>query len=73
MKGFYAGEAALTEKQGFGKGEAYYICGRTGSDMLSVLYGEMIETLHIEKALDCALPHGVTAHIRHGERRISFL
>ena len=41
---------------------------RTGSDMLSVLYGEMIETLHIEKALDCALPHGVTAHIRHGEK-----
>lgn len=36
--------------------------------MLSVLYGEMIETLHIEKALDCALPHGVTAHIRHGEK-----
>ena len=52
----------------FGKGEAYYIAARTGSDMLSVLYGEMIETLHIEKALDCALPHGVTAHIRHGEK-----
>ena len=64
---FYAGEAALTKNK-FGKGEAYYIAARTGSDMLSVLYGEMIETLHIEKALDCALPHGVTAHIRHGEK-----
>ena len=66
-KDFYAGEAALTKNK-FGKGEAYYIAARTGSDMLSVLYGEMIETLHIEKALDCALPHGVTAHIRHGEK-----
>ena len=66
-KDFYAGEAALTKNK-FGKGEAYYIAARTGSDMLSVLYGEMIEALHIEKALDCALPHGVTAHIRHGEK-----
>ncbi|MDA6987243.1 beta-galactosidase trimerization domain-containing protein, partial [Escherichia coli] len=45
-KDFYAGEAALTKNK-FGKGEAYYIAARTGSDMLSVLYGEMIETLHI--------------------------
>lgn len=65
-KDFYAGEAALTKNK-FGKGEAYYIAARTDSDILSTLYDEMVETLHIEKALDCTLPQGVTAHIRHGE------
>ena len=46
-KDFYAGEAALTKNK-FGKGEAYYIAARTGSDMLSRRYrhnGYMTEAL----------------------------
>lgn len=48
MKRFLRRRSGADENK-FGKGEAYYIAARTGSDMLSVLYGEMIETLHIEK------------------------
>lgn len=63
---FYAGEAAVTRNK-FGRGEAYYIAARTGADFLSDLYGELIGALSIDRALDTALPHGVTAHVRRGE------
>ena len=55
-KDFYAGEPAVTKNR-FGRGAAYYIAARTGTDMLAALYGGLIASLGI----------GVTAHERVGE------
>ena len=66
-KDFYAGEAAVTKNR-FGRGAAYYIAARTGTDMLAALYGGLIASLGIGRALDAALPAGVTAHERVGEK-----
>ena len=65
-KDFYAGEPAVTKNR-FGRGAAYYIAARTGTDMLASLYGGLIASLGIGRALDAALPAGVTAHERVGE------
>ena len=66
-KDFYAGEVALTKTSSARRGVLH--CGSVPAAICFLYwYGEMIEALHIEKALDCALPHGVTAHIRHGEK-----
>ena len=72
-KDFYAGMAALT-RNALGEGEAYYVAARTDADFLRDFYGEQIEKLHIARALDTELPHGVTAHARCGENgRIVFV
>ena len=65
-KDFYAGEPALT-KNAFGKGAAYYIAARTGVDFLRDFYAEQIAALAIPRALETALPEGVTAHARQNE------
>lgn len=65
-KDFYAGEAAVT-KNAYGRGEAYYVAARTGTDFLRDLYGQMIVDLKIHRALDTDFPKGVTAHERCGE------
>ena len=72
-KDFYAGRAAVTRNV-FGSGEAYYIAARTDADFLHDFYSERIEALHIARALDTELPHGVSAHDRCGENgRIIFV
>ena len=63
---FYAGMSAVTVNK-YGKGSAYYIACRDEGDMTVDLYGELIEKLSIEKALDTVLPNGVTAHTREDE------
>ena len=63
---FYAGEPALT-KNAFGKGTAYYIAARTGTDFLRDFYTAQIDALSVSRALEAALPEGVTAHARCGD------
>ena len=65
-KDFYAGEPAVTKNR-FGSGAAYYIAARTGTDLLADRYGGLISALGIARAIDTALPAGVTAHERIGE------
>ena len=65
-KDFYAGEPAVTKNR-FDSGAAYYIAARTGTDLLADLYGGLISALGIARAIDTALPAGVTAHERIGE------
>jgi beta-galactosidase len=70
---FYAGRPAVTVNH-FGKGRAIYLAARTGCDFLRALYGRLMETLALPRALDADLPEGVTATKRtDGERDFVFL
>jgi beta-galactosidase len=59
----YAGRPALTVNRR-GEGRAYFIAARTGQDFLGEFYGSLIAEHRVERALDAALPAGVTAQVR---------
>ena len=63
---FYAGRPALTVNQ-FGQGEAYYIAARAEDALQEDFYGALAQKLHLDRALSCTLPEGVTAVRRSGD------
>jgi beta-galactosidase len=70
---FYAGRPALTVNV-CGKGKAYFIAARTGSDFLRDFYQEITAEAGIKPVLACPLPEGVTAQIRsNGKENYIFL
>ena len=70
---FYAGRPALTVNK-HGKGHAYYIASRNDERFLSDFYAAMARKHKLLRAIDAALPKGVTAQLRaDGERRFIFL
>lgn len=70
---FYRGMPALTCND-YGKGKAYYIAARTGSDLLSRLYGKILKETGIEAPLKLTLPKGVSFQSRtDGEQIYCFL
>ncbi|MDR1655818.1 MAG: beta-galactosidase [Treponema sp.] len=60
---FYSGRPALTVNS-YGKGKAWFIAARTGSDFLQDFYHDRAKDCGLKPALDTALPAGVTAQIR---------
>ncbi len=60
---FYAGRPALTRNR-FGSGAAYYLAARTDAEFLQSFYAALTQTLGLRKALESALPAGVTAQLR---------
>ena len=70
---FYAGRPALTVNQ-LGKGRAYYIASRNDERFLDDFYAALAGQLNLLRALDAALPSGVSAQLRtDGQRRFIFL
>ena len=70
---FYAGRPALTVNE-LGKGRAYYIASRNDERFLDDFYAALGGQLSLLRALDAALPSGVSAQLRtDGERRFVFL
>lgn len=63
---FYKGMPALT-RNSYGKGNAYYIAARAEDDFLSDFYGALADECSLKKAIDTALPEGVTAATRYGD------
>jgi len=60
---FYAGRPALTVNA-LGKGAAYYMAARCGSDFLGDFYGMLLKKLGVRPCLAARLPAGVTAQAR---------
>jgi beta-galactosidase len=60
---FYAGSPAVTVNT-YGKGQAYYIASRNETRFQDDLLGTLADQLNLPKAVDVALPAGVTAHRR---------
>ena len=60
---FYAGQPALTVNS-FGKGKAYHIAARTGSDFLGDFYQMITREKGLSRAFEAPLPYGVAAQIR---------
>ncbi|MFC0216190.1 beta-galactosidase [Paenibacillus chartarius] len=60
---FYAGRPALTVNS-LGKGKAYYIATRLKPPFHRDYYGRLLAELGIERALESALPAGVSAQAR---------
>ncbi|MFO7161073.1 MAG: beta-galactosidase [[Clostridium] cellulosi] len=70
---FYKGKPALTVNN-YGKGHAYYIAARTGTDFLDKFYSSIIEKFGIKKTIDSELPEGVSAEYRtDGENDFVFI
>ncbi|MDR2484359.1 MAG: beta-galactosidase, partial [Treponema sp.] len=70
---FYAGTPALTCKR-HGKGKAYFIAARTGSDLLDPFYGKIAKEAGVARVFEPPLPEGVTAQIRgDGETQWIFI
>lgn len=70
---YFAGSPALTANR-FGKGTAFYMAARMQNDFLSAFYAKLVTDLSIAKAIDTALPHGVTAQLRtDGKTKYVFL
>lgn len=70
---FYAGRPALTRNH-FGKGQAWYIAFRGYDGFLDDFYGALAGDLELRRALDAALPRGVTAQMRQdSDNRFIFL
>lgn len=70
---FYAGQPALTVNH-VGRGSAYYVASRNEDRFLSDFYGVLQKKLNLQRALEAALPEGVTAQLRtDGEREFIFL
>lgn len=63
---FYQGMPAITRNP-YGKGACLYIAARTDADLLSALYGRLIETLSLPKATGLPLPEGIHAAVREGD------
>lgn len=61
---FYAGKPAFTVNQ-FGQGKAYYLAARVSDPAFyEALYSKLVEEAGVRRALDTALPTGVTAQLR---------
>ncbi|MGL5285448.1 MAG: beta-galactosidase, partial [Aeromonas sp.] len=60
---FYAGQPAVTVND-FGKGRAYYVASRNDLPFQRDLFGYLINSLGLPRALPCELPYGVTAQRR---------
>jgi len=70
---FYAGRPALTVNRR-GKGKAYYIVARTGSEFLADFYRMAAAEAGVKPLLEAPLPEGVTAQARsNGETEFVFL
>jgi beta-galactosidase len=70
---YFAGGPALTVNR-CGRGLAYYLASRNEPRFLSDFYGRLIADLSLTRALNTALPAGVTAQIRtDGSVRYLFL
>lgn len=69
---YYAEKPALTRNH-FGKGQAYRINARTGSDFLQDFYRSLLKSLAISNPVCDDLPDGVTVAARHGPRSLYFL
>ncbi|MCC3376408.1 beta-galactosidase [Cohnella sp. REN36] len=60
---FYAGRPALTVNR-LGAGKAYYLATRAEPAFYADFYGWLASALRLPRALDTALPDGVTAQVR---------
>jgi beta-galactosidase len=70
---FYAGRPALTVNR-FGKGKAYYLATRAKEPFYEEFYSRIARETGVRRALETALPAGVTAQVRtDGEREYVFL
>ncbi|KRE56768.1 beta-galactosidase [Paenibacillus sp. Soil750] len=70
---FYAGRPALTVNS-FGHGKAYYIATRTDTELLKLLYKQVVEQAGVKAVLQMELPPEVTAQVRtNGEYDYVFL
>ena len=70
---FYAGQPALTVNL-FGRGEAYYLAGRTEDRFLDDFLAKLAQNLKLKRALTTDLPSGVTAQLRaNGQREFIFV
>ncbi|MGL4755365.1 MAG: beta-galactosidase [Aeromonadaceae bacterium] len=70
---FYAGEPAVTVKA-HGAGKAYYVASRNDLAFQRDFFGRLIADLALPKALESALPAGVTAQCRSdGEQKFVFV
>lgn len=68
---FYQGRPAVTRNR-YGKGEAYYLAARTGSDFLTDFYQTIAGTHGLSACTTLRLPHGAVATVREqdGKRYI---
>jgi beta-galactosidase len=70
---FYAGRPALTVNS-FGHGKAYYIATRTDTELLNLLYKQVVKQAGVKAVLQMELPPEVTAQVRsNGEYDYVFL
>src|SRR5690606_4658434 len=70
---FYAGRPAMTVNR-FGKGEAYYIAGRSDSEMLGDFYAKLATRLHLARGLELRQVEGVSVQVRSdGKQRFVFV
>lgn len=60
---FYAGRPALTVNR-LGQGRAYYMATRLKDDFLADFYTAVVREAGVARALEAALPQGVTAQLR---------
>lgn len=60
---FYAYRPAVTTHL-FGKGRTYFVATRLDEAGNAALYGAITSRLHLHRAIDAALPAGVTAQLR---------
>ena len=60
---FYAARPALTVNN-YGRGKAYFIAARTGSDFLDDFYYSLADSAKVMRIFTARLPYGVTAQIR---------
>lgn len=70
---FYAGRPALTHNA-FGRGHAFYIATRFGTEALAAIYHDIAKRLNLHCIIDAPLPPGVTAQLRGaGDEAFVFL
>jgi beta-galactosidase len=68
---FYAGRPALTRNR-FGKGDAFHLAARTGEDLLSAFYGQLVREKRIASCLGATPPAGVSVQ-RRGDGEHDFV
>jgi len=70
---FYAGSPAVTVNR-FGEGRAIFLAARPDAAFLDAFYGTLVDQLQPSRAVDLALPPGVSASTRtDGRNRYTFL